>query len=137
MQKYLGVIIDDELRFKEQAAAAIGKGARWANQTGRLTKGAKGIKGALARRLYYGVAVARMLYAVDVWGSPSIKKGEGIHMGTIRKLESTQRRAATQVTGGLHTTPTNLLLAHVDMPPIKELIEAHCHRAATRLATLL
>ncbi|KAF8806351.1 hypothetical protein BYT27DRAFT_7103155, partial [Phlegmacium glaucopus] len=65
--KFLGVIIDSELRFKEQAAAAIGKGTKWTNQVRRLTKNAKGIKGSLARRLYYGAAVARMLYAVDVW----------------------------------------------------------------------
>src|ERR1700678_1885780 len=57
-QKYLGVIIDSELCFKEQTASAIGKGSKWANQSGRLVKVAKGIKGALARRMYYGEAVA-------------------------------------------------------------------------------
>jgi len=31
-QKYLGVIIDSKLRFKEQAAYAIGKGTKWTNQ---------------------------------------------------------------------------------------------------------
>ena len=103
-QKYLGVLVDSELRFNEQAAAAIGKGSRWASQAGRLAKVAKGVKGTLARRVYYGVAVARMLYVVDVWGSLSTKRGQGIHVGTIRKLESTQRRAAIQATGGLHTT---------------------------------
>jgi ribonuclease HI len=139
-QKYLGVIVDRELRFKEQAAAAIGKGTRWAIQSGRLTKVAKGVKGALARRIYYGAAVASMLYAVDVWGAPPIKsRGEGLRVETINKMQSTQRRprrAAIQATGGLRTTPTDLLFAHADMIPIKQLIEAHCHRSAIRLASL-
>jgi hypothetical protein len=72
LQKYLGVVVDRELRFREQAAVALGKGAKWASQTGRLAKMAKGIKGGLARRIYYGAAVASMLYAVDVWGAPAI-----------------------------------------------------------------
>src|SRR5271155_3313845 len=73
-QKYLGVIIDNELRFKEQAAHAVGIGTKWTNQIRRLTKTVKGMKGGLARRLYYGVAVASMLYAVDIWCAPSFKK---------------------------------------------------------------
>src|SRR6202522_3998 len=135
-QKYLGVIMDSELRFKEQAAAAIGKGSRWANRAGCLAKVAKGVKGSLARRMYYGAVVASMLYAVDVWGAPPIKKrGEGLRTGTVRKLESTQRRAAAQATGGLCTTPTDLLFAHADMISVRQLIESQCYRAAIRLAS--
>jgi hypothetical protein len=131
-QKYLGVIIDSELCFKEQTASAIGKGSRWANQSGRLVKVAKGIKGTLARRMYYGVVVASMLYAVDVWGAPPIKsRGEGLCTGTVSKLESTQMRAALQATRGLHTTPTDLLFVHANKMLVRQLIEAHCNRAAT------
>src|SRR6202522_577188 len=135
-QKYLGVIMDSELCFKEQAAAAIGKGSRWANRAGCLAKVAKGVKGSLARRIYYGAVVASMLYAVDVWGAPPIKKrGEGLRTGTVRKLESMQRRAAAQATGGLRTTPTDLLFAHADMISVRQLIESQCYRAAIRLAS--
>ena len=139
-QKYLGVIIDSELRFKEHAAYAIGKGTKWANQIRRLTKIAKGIKGTLARRMYYGAAVASMLYAVDVWCtlSPRERRGssDGKGMpGVVRKLESIQRKAAIQTTGSLRTAPSNALFAHADMLPMKHLIRSHCHRAATRMAT--
>ena len=136
LQKYLGVVVDRELRFREQAGVAIGKGAKWASQTGRLAKIAKGMKRGLAKQIYYGAAVASMLYVVDVWGVPSIRRGEGMSVGTIKKLEGTQRKAAIQATGGLRTTPTDLLFAHADMVPIKQLVEAHCHRAAVHLATL-
>ena len=139
-QKYLGVIIDSELRFKEHAAYAIGKGTKWTNQVRRLTKAAKGIRGGLARRMYYGAAVASMLYAVDVWCAPSHKKGRGGSVGNgmsgvVKKLESIQRKAAIQATGSLKTTPSDALFAHADMLPMRHLIRFHCQRAATRLAT--
>jgi len=120
-QKYLGVIIDSELRFKEQAAYAIGKGTKWANQVQRITKTAKGVKGGLARRLFYGVAVASMLYAVDIWGAPSFRKIDSgkAGSGTLKKLDSVQRKAAIQATGALRTTPSDLLFAHADMLPMK------------------
>jgi len=136
-QKYLGVIVDNELRFREQAAAAVGKGTKWVKQTKRLARRVTGIKGGLARRVYYGAAIASTLYAVDVWGAPVFRgRGEGITAGVVKKLDSVQRMAATQATGGLRTTPTDLLFAHADMVPMKQLIRAHCHRAAVRLATL-
>ena len=137
-QKYLGIIIDSELRFKEQAAFAIGKGTKWANQVQRITRTAKGVKGGLARRLFYGVAVASMLYAVDVWGAPSFgKKDSGkTGSGLLRKLDSVQRKAAIQATGALRTTPSDLLFAHADMLPMKWLVKLHCQRAALRMATL-
>ena len=137
-QKYLGVIIDSELRFKEQAAYAIGKGTKWANQVQRITKTAKGVKGGLARRLFYGVAVASMLYAVDIWGAPSFRKIDSgkAGSGTLKKLDSVQRKAAIQATGALRTTPSDLLFAHADMLPMKWLVKSHCQRAALRMATL-
>src|SRR5271168_4739184 len=137
-QKYLGVIIDSELRFKEQAAYAIGKGTKWANQVQRIAKTSKGIKGGLARRLYYGVAVASTLYAVDVWGAPSFnrKDSKKTSSGLVRKLDTIQRRAAIQATGALRTTRSDLLFAHADMAPMKWLLNSHCQRAAVRMATL-
>src|SRR5271163_3977309 len=96
------------------------------------------MKGGLARRLYYGVAVPSMLYAVDVWCAPSFKKkGRGrTGSGVVKKLESIQRKAAIQATGALRTTPSDLLFAHADMAPMNSLIKSCCRRAAIRLATL-
>jgi len=137
-QKYLGIIIDSEFRFKEQAAFAIGKGTKWTNQVRRVTRTVKGIRGGLARRLYYSVAVASTLYAVDVWCAPSFRKVGSIRAGSgvVAKLDSVQRKAAIQVTGALRTTPSDLLFAHADMAPMRWLINSLCYRAAVRLATL-
>ena len=140
-QKYLGVIIDSELRFKEHAAYAIGKGTKWAKQARCLTKVAKGVNGVLTRRMYYGATVASMLYAVDVWCAPSFKirrRGSDLNgmSSTVKKLESIQRVAAIQATGSLCMAPSDLLFAHADMLSMRHLVKTHCHRAAIWLAFL-
>ena len=40
--KFLGLHMDRELRWKEQIAAAIGKGREWLRQCGRLAKTSEG-----------------------------------------------------------------------------------------------
>ena len=44
---FLGLHIDRELRWKEQIAAAIGKGREWLRQCGRLAKMSGGVSGLL------------------------------------------------------------------------------------------
>lgn len=139
--KFLGVIIDSELRFKEQANQAVAKGAQWVGQIRRLSKMAKGAQGAMIRRLYRAVAVPRMLYAADVWCVPykRAKKGRKPRqdmVAAIRKMETIQRRVAIQITGALRTTPSNLLYAHADLLPVRETITLQCQAAALRMATL-
>jgi len=90
--KFLGVILDQNLRFKQQAdhAAAKGKfwvtqtrrvsktvrgirgqkGKFWVTQTRRVSKTVRGIRGHLARQLYTTVAIPKMLYAASVWLTP-------------------------------------------------------------------
>jgi len=138
--KFLGVILDRELRFKEHAAYATGKGTKWVLQTRRLAKMAKGMEGEFTRRLFYAVAAKRMLYAADVWCSIGVD-GSGKETtrgmdGVIKKLESVQHQAAIQITGALKDTPTDLLFAHADMLPMRELIKSACQDAALRIATL-
>ncbi|KJA13100.1 hypothetical protein HYPSUDRAFT_1081343, partial [Hypholoma sublateritium FD-334 SS-4] len=65
--KFLGVILDTELRFKKHASYVLGKGTKAANQIRRLGKTTKGMHGELARRMYYASVAPTMLYAADVW----------------------------------------------------------------------
>ena len=139
--KFLGVIIDKELRFKEQAAYALGKGMKSIGMVGRLTKTTKGMGGTWARRLYYGAIAPSMLYAVEIWASMGLEKGEAGRargtVGTMKKMESVQRKAAIQATGALRSTPSDLLFAHADMPPLAYHIKQICQNSALRIATLL
>ena len=73
--RYLGVIFDQELRWNVQVQYAAGKGAAWTNQLRRLAKPSFGLKPSQLRQMYIGVAIPKMLYAVDVWCIP-------IHGGT-------------------------------------------------------
>ena len=68
--KFLGVIVDNSLRWKEQNAAALAKGQDWVLQFGQLSKPTKGASRSNMRRLYLAVAVPRMLYAADVFLTP-------------------------------------------------------------------
>ena len=68
--KFLGVIVDNTLRWKEQSAAALAKGHDWIIQFGRLAKPTKGVSRGNMRRLYLAIAVPRMLYAADVFLTP-------------------------------------------------------------------
>lgn len=93
-----------------------------------------------ACQLYTSVAIPRILYAADIWGVPKPIEGRATHKkGTstaISKLTTTQRAGALAVTGGLRTTPTDVLDMHAHLMPIHLEIDKICHCAATRIATL-
>jgi len=135
--KFLGVLLDNELRFQKHAALAIAKGERWVSEVKKLSKGMHRM---LTRRLFYSVAAPSMLYAADVWCTqPAKRSGTKIARGmgaAIRKMESIQRKVALQATGALRTTPSDLLFAHADMLPLRLYIKTLCQRAALRVATL-
>ena len=140
--KFLGVIIDKELRFKEHAAYAIAKGTKYVLASGRMSRTTKGLKGRLMKRLFEAVAIPKMLYAIDTWGTELLRKGRGKRekgwgaRGFAKQINKVQRLAAILITGGMRTTATDTLLAHADLLPTILLIRKHCHRAALRMATL-
>lgn len=63
--KFLGVLVDQELRYREHANYALAKGTKWVSQIRRLATTTRGLSSRYARRLYLAVAVPRILYAVD------------------------------------------------------------------------
>lgn len=139
--KFLGVILDDELRFKEHATYAYGRGASYLGQTYRIAKQQKGVRAKVTRMLYSSVVIPRMCYAIEIWCNPGIPdpKNPGKMKGSrgrVSKIASVQRKALLQVTGALRTTPTDVLDAIADVLPAQQLINKHCHRAALRLATI-
>ena len=92
--KFLGVILDNELRFQKHAVYAIAKGEQWVSQVKRLTRG---MCGAFARRLFYSVAIPSMLNAADMWCSqavsPTYSRKKGSMKAAIWKMETMQRKA--------------------------------------------
>ena len=55
--KYLGVILDQKLSWKEQLAYVIGKVSNWVAQIRRVTRPSWGLMPKLARKLYIVVAL--------------------------------------------------------------------------------
>ena len=139
--KFLGVILDDELRFNEHANYAYGKGVSYLGQTQRIAKQQRGIKGKVSRILYSSVVIPRVCYAMEIWCNPGVPdpnnpgKMKGSR-GRVGKIAALQRRALLQITGALQTTPTVTLNAVADILPAQQLINKHCQRAALRLATI-
>jgi len=64
--KYLGVIIDQHLSWALQYANVIEKGTNWASQIRSIARPGWGVTLKYMRKLYIGVALAKVLYEADV-----------------------------------------------------------------------
>ena len=72
--KYLGVQIDAQLRWKEQAQQAIANTTKWLLQFRRLTRPSSGTCSKLMRQLYLAVALPKITYGLDIWYTPPNKR---------------------------------------------------------------
>ena len=138
LHKFLGVIIDDQLRFKEQLAAASAKGTRYAAACRRFAKLSTGIRLRHMRQLYTSVIVPKMLYAVDVWGAEMLaRQGDKAGSRGLGKiLERVLRSHALISTGAMSTTSTEVTVAHANITPLPFLLRHICFRSFARMSTL-
>jgi hypothetical protein len=139
--KFLGVILDQNLNFKEHANYALGKGEKYAAQLRRLAQKRRGVPGRLARNLHNAVVLPKMLYAAEVWcnpirnPAPGKKKKRG-STAFATKLARVQRTSTTFITGAMRSTSNVALDAHAGILPMHLAINKICLRAALRFATL-
>ena len=141
--KFLGIIVDEALNWKEQVAAAIAKGEKWISQFGRLARITKGVNAAFVRRLYQSIALPRMLYGADIYLTPSRRHRAIAPNATptynktvMHKLATIQRRAAIIITGAMKTTAGTTLDVLADLTPIHLEIDKWRQNAALTLATI-
>ncbi|RPD63972.1 hypothetical protein L227DRAFT_496792, partial [Lentinus tigrinus ALCF2SS1-6] len=139
-QRFLGVLVDQALKFKQHTAAAYAKGSKLVAQVRRLATARNGLTLSAVRRLYLAVVVPSMLYAADTFLTPvrtlpgqTRKHGS---VGHARRLAAVQRQALLAMTGALRSAPTDTLEAHAQILPFDLLIDKLCHCAAVRLCTL-
>ncbi|KAG2064523.1 hypothetical protein BDR04DRAFT_937274, partial [Suillus decipiens] len=126
--KFLGMIIDQDLNFKEHTSFAMAKGITYTMACNWMIKTTKGIHRQLMRRLYKGVVILKMLYAADVWCTGIIAKGKGKRGGGHRARGFTSQMARVQhmatiiITGGLHSLATTMLNSHANVLPIQQIV---------------
>ena len=138
--KFLGVIVDGKLKFKQHAEYALAKGTKWLQQFGRLARPKNGIRAKHVLTLYKQMLIPAMLYAASVWITPQRKvatrKNTYGSVGLIRKLARVHRQACLLITGAMRTTATDVLEAHLNLLPFHLLVDSCIVREATRLCSL-
>ncbi|CAK9834557.1 Putative 115 kDa protein in type-1 retrotransposable element R1DM [Anthophora retusa] len=112
--KYLGLVIDDRMNFKEHIKKAWGKTAEAINNLGPILKNLEGPK-QLKRRLLASVGQAIFLYGAPIW-APAIQKGENKKLAVrasrlcalrVASAYRTVSNAAVHVISGI--PPMNLI----------------------------
>ena len=138
--KFLGIILDQELRWQEQASYALGKGTEYTMLMRRVSGATWGTPSKLVRQLYQAVVIPRTTYAASVWLRPtynrSLDSPQRGSIGIANKLGRTQRSAATTILGALRTSPLDSLEVHAFLLPAPLLIQDILYRSALRLARL-
>jgi len=92
--KLLGIHINNKLRWKEQAAAALGKGQDWPIQFRQLVKVSKGASTKNIHQLYIAIALSQMLYGADIFLTPTqhnpgatLKKDNCVIITKLRSIQ--------------------------------------------------
>ena len=106
--KFLGVMLDQELCWKDHMNYAVQKGTKWVTQYHRLAKPSSGVSAKYMRRFYIAVAVPRMLYAADLFLVLESSRSKGTK-GFINRLSKIQRQACLHITGALKLAPTDII----------------------------
>jgi hypothetical protein len=109
--KYLGVILDSQLTWKEHVEAKARKAHNllWAC---RRSFGARWVLGPkVVHWLYVAIVRLTISFASLVWWP-------GCQMASTKKLSKVQRLACLGITGALRTTPTGAMEALVGLPPL-------------------
>ncbi|TFY52367.1 hypothetical protein EVJ58_g10059 [Rhodofomes roseus] len=138
--KFLGVNVDNKLTFKQHTEYALRKGTTWLQQFNRLARPKNGLVARNVLTLYKQMLLPAMLYAASVWITPQ-REIEGRKqtygsVGKIKKLARIHRQACILITGAMKTTATDILEAHLNLPPFHLLVDRFIAREATRLCAL-
>jgi len=108
--KYLGIRLDQKLRFTAQARTTCEKASRAVQNLSRILPNVSAAKQA-KRMLMSNVVHSMLLYGALVWANKMSKKG-------LSELAKVQRRIALRVASAYRTTSTDAVLVITGIPPI-------------------
>ena len=133
--KYLGVLFDQELRFKPHLQQLVRKGTNTAMALLSIAKTTWGAPYMYVRRLFQTVIAPRTDYAAIVWHRP---KDDGSTKGSaqIRRLTTIQRSAMKAILGCFRTTPTAVMEIETGLQPAWIRLQTKVLLATTRMQSL-
>lgn len=76
--KYLRIVLDQNLKWKQQLASVHGKGSKWVVQIRRLTRPSWGLTPSGVWKLFISVALPRILYGSMSGAPPSMEKARKV-----------------------------------------------------------
>jgi ribonuclease HI len=133
--KYLGVIFDQELRFKSQLQQVVKKGTDAALALASITKTGWGMQYKYARQLFAAVIASRTDYGAVVWHRPK-QDGSTASTAQVQKLTTVQRLAMKAITGCYRTTPTAALEIEAELQPPWIRLQTKVLLTVTRMRSL-
>jgi len=138
--KFLGVILDQELSWREHTAYAIAKGACYAMLLRRLTRTSQGVPTRLIHQLYQIVVIPCTLYAASVWLHPTYNSESNApiqgSIKTAKRIAQTQQTALIAITGAMRSSPSDSLETHANLLPGQLLIQRILYNSLLRVLTL-
>ncbi|KAG2144123.1 uncharacterized protein EDB93DRAFT_1251723 [Suillus bovinus] len=119
----------------------MAKGTKYVMACNHMIKPTKGIHGRLMNRLYKCVVLPKMLYTTDIWCANLVSKGRGKKGGRgtrsfASQMARIQRMATLNITGGLHSSTSDMLDSHANVLPFQQVLRYTCYRATLRMSTL-
>jgi len=128
--KYLGVILDSRLTWKQHVNAKVKKAQNLMWACRRACGVTWGLGPMVVQWLYVAMIRPSVAFASLVWW-PSCQTASA-----KRKLSRVQRLACLGITAAMHTTATNAVEALICLPPLDLVVQSEARSAAHRLWSL-
>ena len=133
--RYLGVIFDQQLRYKSHLRQIVKKGTNAALALSSIANCKWGTPHRLVRQLFQTVIAPRIDYAAVIWHRPKAD-GSAAHSMQAQKLSTVQRIAMKTILGCYRTTPTVAMEIESGLPPPWIRLQTKVLSALTRMQTL-
>jgi hypothetical protein len=132
--RYLGVILDQKLRFHSHLQYITKKGTKFALAMSAVAKSTWGAEFKYVRQLFTAVVVPRTDYAASIWHRPG--DGKANAKAQAGKLETVQRYAMKAILGTFRTASTSALEIETALTPPDLRLQSRILRTVTRMRTL-
>ena len=133
--KYLGVIFDQQLRFKAHLQQVVKKGTNAALAISSIAKCNWGTPYRYARQLFQAVVAPRMDYAAMIWHRPRAD-GSTASSTQVRRISTVQRIAMKAILGCYRTTPTAAMEIEAGLAPAWIRLQTKVLLSGTRMQSL-